>query len=66
MKKHVSGRKLSLNTETVMRLQPADLDAVNGGATPAFIFTASVRFCIPVGQAILTSAQRSCVTCRCQ
>lgn len=65
MKKHVS-KKLCLNTETVMSLQRAELDNVQGGATPAVIFTASVRFCVPVGNAILTSAQRSCVTCRCR
>jgi hypothetical protein len=65
MKKQLA-RKLSLQTETVMKLSPEMLGDVHGGATPAVIFTASVRFCIPVGNAILTSAQRSCVTCRCR
>ena len=65
MKKQFA-RKLSLQTETVMKLSPADLDNVHGGATPALIFTASVRFCVPVANLALTSAQRSCITCRCR
>ena len=64
MKKNAPVRKLSLNTETVMKLQSDELSNVNGGGTPAVVFTASVRFCVPVGNAILTSAQRSCLTCR--
>jgi len=64
MKKQAA-RKLSLNSETVMNLGHADLEAVNGGLTPG-LFLASVRFCIAASQAALTSAQRSCVTCRCR
>jgi hypothetical protein len=60
------GRKLSLNTETVMKLQSDDLAGVQGGATPALLFTASVRFCVAAGQLALNSAQRSCITCRCR
>jgi hypothetical protein len=65
MKKQ-SGKKLSLNTETVMSLQQGQLDGVQGGATPAAIFTASVRFCVPVAQWALNSAQRSCISCACR
>ncbi|MBA3502782.1 MAG: hypothetical protein H0T65_20640 [Deltaproteobacteria bacterium] len=65
MKKQ-SGKKLSLKAETVMSLQQGDLAAVQGGATPAAIFTASVRFCAAVGQFALNSAQRSCITCQCR
>ena len=65
MKKQ-SGKKLSLNTETVLSLQQGELGAVHGGATPAAIFTASVRFCAPVAQWALNSAQRSCITCQCR
>ena len=65
MKKQ-SARKLSLNTETVMKLQGDDLAGVQGGATPAVIFTASVRFCVAASQLALNSAQRSCITCRCR
>lgn len=65
MKKQ-SVRKLSLQTETVMRLQHDELATVNGGATPALLFTASVRFCVAAGNLALTSAQRSCITCRCR
>jgi hypothetical protein len=66
--KKSSVNKLSLRTETVMSLQGTELDAIHGGVTPAgpIIFTASVRFCAPVGAAILGSAQRSCLTCRCR
>ncbi|MDQ3340307.1 MAG: hypothetical protein M4D80_34545 [Myxococcota bacterium] len=49
-----------------MSLQQGDLAAVQGGATPAAIFTASVRFCAAVGQFALNSAQRSCITCQCR
>jgi hypothetical protein len=68
MKKTSLNQKLSLQTETLMNLQTTDLDGVNGGVTPAgpILFTASVRFCAPVGAAILGSAQRSCFTCRCR
>ena len=65
MKKQ-SGKTLSLNKETVMSLQQGQLDAVQGGATPAAVFTASVRFCVAVGQWALNSAQRSCITCQCR
>ena len=65
MKKQ-SARKLSLNTETVMKLQNHDLADVQGGATPAAIFMASVRFCAAASQLALNSAQRSCITCRCR
>jgi hypothetical protein len=68
MLKPTNRSKLALNRQTVMPLQPADLSAANGGTSPAgpAIFMASVRFCAAVGGAILGSAQRSCVTCRCQ
>ena len=63
-----SSRKLSLNRETVIPLQPTELHDVNGGTSPVvpYVFTASVRFCAAVSAAALGSAQRSCVTCRCQ
>ena len=66
MKKIATKGKLSLNTETISKLQSNELDGVQGGATPAVIFTASVRFCVAVGNLALGSAQRSCVTCRCR
>ena len=57
--------KLCLNTETVMRLDAAQLDDVNGGFTPAgaILFNASVRFCAAASAAALRSAQHSCI-CR--
>jgi hypothetical protein len=60
-------RKLELKTETVVMLQDAALEEIHGGTSPAgpILFTASVRFCAPVSAAILRSAERSCVTCRC-
>jgi hypothetical protein len=63
-----NARKLKLKTETVVMLQDAALDQIHGGTSPAgpILFTASVRFCAPVGAAILRSAERSCVTCRCR
>ena len=66
--KKTSMKKLSLNTETVMRLEAANLDDVHGGITPvaAPAFVASVRFCSAVSAAALGSAQRSCLTCRCR
>lgn len=60
-----SSGKLGLQRETVMQLHGAELDGVNGGTTPA-IFTASVRFCVPVAEGIRQSAIRSCFTCRCR
>jgi len=67
MTKNMLPNKLSLKAETLMQLQVADLEGIHGGTSPALpvIFTASVRFCAPVGAAILGSAQRSCLTCRC-
>jgi hypothetical protein len=65
MKKATTNSKLSLNRETVMTLEPTELDGVHGGVTPA-IFTASVRFCAPVAEGIRQSAIRSCLTCRCR
>jgi hypothetical protein len=64
MKKQAA-RKLTLSTETVMKLGTDDLGAVHGGITPG-LFMASVRFCMPVAQLALGSAQTSCITCRCR
>ena len=66
MKKIATSKKLSLSTETISKLQSDDLHGVQGGATPAVVFTASVRFCVAIGNLALGSAQRSCVTCRCR
>jgi hypothetical protein len=68
MRKH-SGSKLELHRETLLPLNDQTLDNVNGGTTPASpatppVFMASVRFCQQVSNALLTSAQRSCFTCR--
>ena len=70
MKKH-SGSRLELRRETLQPLTEQSLDDVNGGTTPASpitppAFMASVRFCERVSNALLTSAQRSCFTCRCR
>jgi hypothetical protein len=68
MLKPTNRSKLSINRQTVMPLQPTELGEINGGTSPAgpAIFMASVRFCAAVSGAMLGSAQRSCITCRCR
>jgi hypothetical protein len=59
MNKSTGSKKLSLKTETLVRLDDTDLEYVQGGTSPAFSIAirVSARACVPAGEWALRTAQ---------